>query len=62
LGKPRYKNDQHGGPITRTPEQEEKIQAMMTEVDILFDYVPSDYRDIGKWFPNLRWNQSPTQG
>ena len=27
LGKPRYKNDQHGGPIARTSEQEEKYRA-----------------------------------
>ena len=26
LGKPRYKNDQHGNRIERTPEQEEKLQ------------------------------------
>ena len=33
LGKPRYKNDQHGGPVARTPEQEEKIQGMMAEAE-----------------------------
>ena len=62
LGKPRYRNDQHGGPIKRTPEQEEKLQAMIAEAEILFGYVPSDYRDLGKWFPKLRWNQSPSAG
>ncbi len=62
LGKPRYKNDQHGNRIKRTPEQKEKLQWMMTETEILFGYVPSDYRDLGKWFPRLRWNQSPSAG
>jgi phosphoglycerate dehydrogenase-like enzyme len=62
LGKPRYKNDQHGGPIARTPEQEEKIQGMMAEAEIMLGYVPGDYRDLGKWFPRLRWNQSPSAG
>ena len=62
LPKPRYRNDQHGGPFQRTPEQEEKIQGMMAEAEILFGYVPADYRDLGKWFPKLRWNQSPSAG
>jgi glyoxylate/hydroxypyruvate reductase len=62
LGKPRYKNDQHGNRIERTPEQKEKLQAMMAEAEILFGYVPSDYRDLKKWFPRLRWNQSPSAG
>jgi len=62
LPKPRYKNDQHGGTFQRTPEQEEKIQGMMAEAEILFGYVPPDYRDLEKWFPKLRWNQSPSSG
>ena len=62
LPRPRYRNDQHGGPFQRTPEQEEKIRGMMAEAEILFGYVPPDYRDLGKWFPKLRWNQSPSAG
>jgi phosphoglycerate dehydrogenase-like enzyme len=62
LGKPRYKNDQHGGPIKRTNEQEKKYQEMMAQAEILFGYIPSEYRDLKKWFPKLRWNQSPSAG
>ena len=63
LGKPRYRNDQHGGAIQRTPEQEAKLQSMMAEAEILLGYVPPGYQsDITKWFPRLRWNQSPSAG
>jgi phosphoglycerate dehydrogenase-like enzyme len=63
LGKPRYVNDQHGETILRTLEQEEKLKTLMAEADILFGYVPPPYhKDIKKWFPRLRWNQSPSAG
>jgi phosphoglycerate dehydrogenase-like enzyme len=63
LGEPRYMNDQHGGPIERTPEQEERLREMMAEADILFGYVPRGYgREIERWFPKLKWNQSPSAG
>ena len=63
LGKPRYMNDQHGGPIERTPEQEERLRGMMAEAEVLFGYVPRGYgREIEKWFPKLKWNQSPSAG
>ncbi|TFH15931.1 D-2-hydroxyacid dehydrogenase [Candidatus Bathyarchaeota archaeon] len=63
LGIPRYPNDQHGSAIQRTSEQEKKLQNMMAEADILYGYVPPKYQDnIKKWFPRLRWNQSPSAG
>jgi phosphoglycerate dehydrogenase-like enzyme len=64
LGEPRYTCDQHGGPIKRSPEQDQKLQSMMAETEILFGYLPTGYggRDIKKWFPKLRWNQSPSAG
>ena len=63
LGRPRYMNDQHGAPIERTPEQEERLRGMMAEAEVLFGYVPRGYgRDIKGFFPLLRWNQSPSAG
>ena len=40
LGKPRYKNDQHGAPIERTPEQEEKIQGARAPSTRITDLTP----------------------
>jgi phosphoglycerate dehydrogenase-like enzyme len=63
LGKPRYMNDQHGGPIERTPEQEERFRGMMGEAEVLFGYVPRGYSgEKERRFPRLRWVQSPSAG
>jgi len=63
LGAPRYLNDQHGSPIKRSSEQEERFRSMMAEAEILFGYVPQGYQaNIRRWFPRLRWNQSPSAG
>ncbi len=62
LGKPRYRNDQRGGFIERTREQEERYIGMMSEAEILFGYAPVDYRDLEKWFKKLKWIQSPSAG
>ena len=63
LGEPRYMNDQHGAPIERTSEQEEKLKSMMAETEVLLGYVPRGYgSDIQRWFPRLKWNQSASAG
>jgi len=62
LGKPRYPNDQHGAPIQRTPEQEDKFKQMMNKAEIIFGYIPREYSDIKSHFPRLKWNQSPSAG
>jgi glyoxylate/hydroxypyruvate reductase A len=63
LGKPRYMNDQHGAPIERSPEQEQRLREMMAQTEVLFGYVPRGYgREIKRFFPLLRWNQSPSAG
>lgn len=63
LGEPRYRNDQHGGAIQRTREQELKLRSMMAEAEILFGYVPPEYQgELTRWLPRLRWNQSPSAG
>lgn len=61
-GKPRYMNDQSGAPIDRTPEQEKRLQSLMAQADILYGYVFKGYGDLGKWWPNLKWNQSASAG
>ncbi|MBN2336393.1 D-2-hydroxyacid dehydrogenase [Candidatus Bathyarchaeota archaeon] len=63
LGEPRYQNDQHGGPVHRTAEQEEKLRAMMREAEVLFGYIPAEYQaEVKRWLPNLRWMQSASAG
>lgn len=62
LGKPRYMNDQTGAPPERTPEQEKRLQELMSKADILYGYVPKGYEDLDKWWPNLKWNQSASAG
>jgi phosphoglycerate dehydrogenase-like enzyme len=63
LGTPRYLNDQHGSPFNRSSEQEDRFRSMMAEAEILFGYIPQGYQaDIKKWFPKLKWNQSPSAG
>jgi phosphoglycerate dehydrogenase-like enzyme len=63
LGKPRYLNDQHGAPIQRTPVQKNRITQMMKKAEVLFGYIPKNYSDdIKRYFPLLKWNQSPSAG
>ena len=63
LGEPRYMNDQHGAPLERTSEQEEKLKSIMAETEVLFGYVPRGYgSEIQRWFPKLKWSQSPSAG
>jgi phosphoglycerate dehydrogenase-like enzyme len=63
LGTPRYLNDQHGEPINRSKEEEDKFRQMMAKAEVLFGYVPQGYQaDVKKWFPKLRWNQSTSAG
>jgi len=63
LGKPRYLNDQHGGPVNRTPEQEAIWLEYLKEADIILGYVPRPYSPrIMEYAPNLKWVQSPSAG
>ena len=63
LGKPRYMNDQHGGPIQRTPEQGARLREMMSQAEVLFGYVPDEYQpEIRRHLPRLRWMQSASAG
>ena len=63
LGKPRYLNDQHGGIINRTPEQEARFRGVMAEAEVLFGYIPEEYQsEIRRYLPRLRWMQSASAG
>ena len=63
FGEPRYENDQHGGPIERTPVQEARFLELLGQAEILFGYMSRKYiRDLPKLAPRLKWNQSPSAG
>jgi phosphoglycerate dehydrogenase-like enzyme len=39
------------------------LRSMMASAEVLFGYVSQGYQaDIKRWFPKLRWNQSPSAG
>jgi glyoxylate/hydroxypyruvate reductase A len=62
-GKPRYENDQHGGPINRTPKQEARWLELLSDAEILFGYLSRPYlSNLEKYAPNLIWNQVPSAG
>ena len=63
LGQLRYPNDQHGTPIERTPEQEQRWLHNLSQAEIIFGYLNPRYASrIKELAPNLRWIQSPSAG
>jgi phosphoglycerate dehydrogenase-like enzyme len=63
LGKPRYLNDQHGGPVDRTPEEEKRWLGYLSRAEVVFGYLKDYYaRRIEELAPTLRWIQSPSAG
>ena len=63
LGKPRYPNDQHGGPVERTPDEERRWLKHLSRAEIIFGYLNAQYASrIEDLAPNLRWIQSPSAG
>ena len=63
FGKPRYENDQHGGLIQRTPDQEARLLKLLSEANIIFGYLSRPYiSELEKYAPNLNWNQVPSAG
>ena len=63
LGKLRYPNDQHGAPVERTPEEEQRWLGHLSRAEIIFGYLGAQYASrIEELAPNLRWIQSPSAG
>jgi glyoxylate/hydroxypyruvate reductase A len=63
LGRPRYPCDQHGSPITHTPEQKKRWMGLLSQAEILLGYVlHTDVSDLPVTMPNLKWMQSPSAG
>ena len=63
LGKPRYLNDQHGGPVERTPEEEQRWLEHLSKAEIVFGYLDEHYLSrIEDLAPKLKWIQSPSSG
>jgi len=63
LGKLRYPNDQHGAPVNRTPEAEQRWQGNLSKADVVFGYLDAKYASrIGELAPGLKWIQSPSAG
>jgi phosphoglycerate dehydrogenase-like enzyme len=61
---PRYVADHKGGPIERTPEQEQRWRACLAQADILWDFPPlgTDGRSPMIDAPNVRWVQTTSTG
>lgn len=62
LRPPRYAADHTGGPMTRSPEQEARWQALLGQADILFDFDHTHREDLPELAPNLRWLQATSAG
>jgi phosphoglycerate dehydrogenase-like enzyme len=63
LGRLRYPNDQHGGPVNRTPEEEQRWLDYLSKSEIIFGYLDDKYASrIGELAPRLKWIQSPSAG
>jgi phosphoglycerate dehydrogenase-like enzyme len=63
LGKLRYPNDQHGGPVDRAPEEERRWLDHLSSADVIFGYLKDHYGSrIEELAPNLQWIQSPSAG
>ena len=43
LGKPRYPNDQHGGQVDRTPEEERRWLGHLSKAEVVFGYLKDQY-------------------
>ncbi len=61
LAVPEYLADHYGVP-DRTPEQEARWQALLSEADILFDFDYSHRRDLPELVPKLCWLQASSAG
>ena len=63
LGKPRYPNDQHGGPVERTPEEEQRWLNNLSRAEVIFGYLKDQYASrVVELAPRLKWIQSPSAG
>ena len=59
---PRYPADHKGQPGSRTPEEEARWRAYLSQADILFDIDPSHLDDLPELAPNVKWIQSSSTG
>lgn len=62
LRPPRYAADHTGGPLARTPEQEERWRELLAAADILFDFDHTHRDDLPDLAPNVRWIQATSAG
>jgi phosphoglycerate dehydrogenase-like enzyme len=62
LAPPRYAADHHGGPFTRTPEQEAEWRRHLARADVLFDFDRANARELPTLAPSLTWIQATSAG
>jgi glyoxylate/hydroxypyruvate reductase A len=62
LPRTRYIADHSGEPMTRTPEQEARFAAMLSQADVLFDFDRTHLRDLRQAAPRLKWVQATSAG
>lgn len=61
VGRPRFACD-HGGPIDRSPAQEERWQSLLAQSEVLLGMDRSHMDDLLDLAPNLKWIQSASAG
>lgn len=61
IAPPRYPAD-HYNTIQRTPEQAARWHELLGRADILFDFDPTQRKDLPDLAPNVRWVQATSAG
>src|SRR5579875_3388120 len=62
LGRPRYPADHSGAPFQRTPEQQERWDALLARAEIMWDFDQASMPDLLRRAPHLRWVQATSAG
>ena len=62
LRPPRFAADHTGGPLERTPAQEQRWRELLARAEILFDFDHTHIDDLPELAPQLRWVQATSAG
>lgn len=62
IAAPRYIADHKGSAFERTPEQEQRWQALLAEAEIIFDFDQTHLEDLPELATNTRWLQTTSSG
>jgi glyoxylate/hydroxypyruvate reductase A len=62
LRRPRYEADHVGAPLTRSPEEQARWEALLAEAEILFDFDHTGAKELPERAPRVRWVQATSAG